>query len=102
MISTILNELVIENGVTCIMRKELPNWYGIQDVGFIWHGEWAAPEVEYNGKTVNAIEVGESLWNDFYEEFGRSPTDEEFDEYMIEHQDMVKFLIEEIFAREKM
>lgn len=100
MISTILNELVIENGVTCIMRKELPNWYGIQDVGFIWLGEGSDSKVEYNGKTASAIEVGESLWEDFYEEFGRSPTDEEFDEYMIEHQDRVKFLIEEIFARE--
>ena len=100
MTSTILKELVVENGVACIKHKELPNWYGIQDVGFIWHGEWAPPEVEYNGKTANAIEVGESLWEDFYEEFGRDPTDEEFDEYIIKHQDSVKFLIEEVFARE--
>ena len=37
------------------------------------------------------------MFEDFYEDFGRSPTDKEFDEYMIKHQDRVKFLIEKLW-----
>ncbi len=30
--------------------KELPDWYGIPNIGFVYHGGWADSEVEYKGK----------------------------------------------------
>ena len=41
MLSTIESELVVEDGIARVQSKELPNYCGIEDVGFIWHGEWA-------------------------------------------------------------
>ena len=52
---------------TCSM-KESPNWYGIEDVGFIWHGSWSDPEIEYKGKRLNATIVEDTMWERFREE----------------------------------
>lgn len=52
MISTIERDFIVNDGVGTFPMKELPNWYGISDVGFIWHGEWSDSEIEYKGKTI--------------------------------------------------
>ena len=47
------------------MKK--PNWYGIENVYFIWHGEWADPEIYYRGKYYNATVAEEecyAIWRD--------------------------------------
>lgn len=61
MVSTIERELLSNKG------KELPNWYGIEGVGFIWRNSWSDPEIEYKGKRINAYIVEDTMWERFRE-----------------------------------
>ena len=45
MISTLERDNSIE-GILFRKMKELPDWYGLTGVGFIWHGEWNDPDVK--------------------------------------------------------
>lgn len=49
MISTIERDWICKNGVFYFPMKELPDWYGIPNIGFVYHGGWADSEVEYKG-----------------------------------------------------
>lgn len=63
-----------------------PWWYGIKSVQFIYHGEWADPELYYRGRFYNAT-VAEDYLYDMYK------SDEpgvEFEEWMKSNQDLVK------------
>lgn len=68
MVSTIERDLVSVNGVLALQWKEYPNWYGIEDIGFIWRGSWSDPEIEYNGKRLNSTIVEDTMWERFRED----------------------------------
>lgn len=92
MISTMEYDFKIENGVVSFPMKELPNWYGIEDVGFIWHGQWSDPEIEYKSKRINCYIVEDTMWDRFKED---GFCDEDlFGNYMRENADEVRELIE--------
>ena len=65
MISKMENELRMVNGRCVVRMRELPNWYGIEDIGFIWRGQWADPQIEYNKMRVNATVVENTMWERF-------------------------------------
>lgn len=75
--------------------KELPNWYGIPDVKFIYHNNWSDPEVFYNGKRYNPVETENTMWiNWLYDENGNFVREREddmdgFRSYMVNNRDMV-------------
>lgn len=97
MISTMERDFKVENGVASFPMKEYPNWYGIEDIGFIWHGEWADPEIEYKGKRINSTIVEDTMWERFREdceEDGEIPTEDKFVLYMMVNQEDVYELIE--------
>jgi len=99
MISTIERDFKVENGVASFPMKEYPNWYGIEDIGFIWHGAWSDPEIEYKGKRINATIVEDTMWERYKEdceEQGKNADAciDEFDTYMINNADTVYELIE--------
>lgn len=89
MVSTIENDLKMVDGVMKVVPKELRDWYGIEGIGFVWHGEWADPEIEYKGKRCSCYEVEDTLWNEFREEYPNRDEDE-FEVYMWENQEHVK------------
>ena len=92
--STIETTLVKdENGKWHVTEKELPNWYGIEGIGFVWHGEWADPEIEYKGKRCSCYTVEDTMWQRFREECPEANEDE-FDKYMWENQEDVIELTE--------
>ena len=31
----------------------MQKFYGIENINFIWHGEWNDPEIEYKGNLIN-------------------------------------------------
>lgn len=41
--------------------------FGLKDARFIWHGEWADPEIEYKEKIYNYYDIEDYLWS-LYEE----------------------------------
>lgn len=97
MLSTIERDLYKVNGMMAIGWKELPNYCGIPDIGYIWHNEWADPELEYKGKRVNAANVEMSMWEDYNIEcefLGTEPTDDGFAEYIRQNKEDVYELIE--------
>ena len=97
MISTIEHDMKFENGVAALTMKEYPSWYGIEDIGFIWHGEWSDPEIEYKGKRINATIVEDTMWERYREECEELGIDTnlfDFDAYMGENAESVYELIE--------
>jgi len=50
------------------MSNETKNFYGLDGIEFIWHGEWADPEVEYEGRRFNYYDLEDPLWEIFREE----------------------------------
>ena len=100
MISTIERDLVNVNGTMAIGWKEFPNWYGIENVGFVWHGEWSDPDIEYKGNRINAYIVEDTMWERFREECKEEGKNADscidyFDNhYMKEHAEDVYELIE--------
>ena len=99
MTSTIERSFNEQNGQMVFGYKEYPNWYGIEDVGFIYHGSWSDPEIEYKGKRINSYIVEDTMWERFKEECEEQGKDadaciDDFDIYMIEHSEDVYELVE--------
>lgn len=69
--------------------KKRNDWRGVPGVKMIWHGEWADPELEYDGMTVNYYDVEESLY-EYAKELGINADDDyEFNEWLQSNPDTV-------------
>lgn len=76
--------------------KERPNYCGIEDIGYISHGEWSDAELEYKGKLFNENVVSDAMWGRFIEEFPEKDGDyEAFNQYMYDNKDEVYELLED-------
>lgn len=54
-----------------------PDWfYGVDGVEYIWHGEYADPEVWYKGELFNYYDLEDWLYSDFIETTGSKDSDE--------------------------
>lgn len=99
MISTLERDNSIE-GILFGKMKELPDWYDISDIGYIWHGEWSDPEIEYKGKRINATIVEDTMWERWIRDDdgrlidGRESDDDGFKKFMLDNKDEVYELIE--------
>lgn len=51
-------------------------FYGIYDIQFIWHGEWADPELIWHGKSFNYYDLENALYCDFKEEHPNGSDDD--------------------------
>ena len=71
-----------------------PNWYGIPDLKFINHGSWADAEIEYKGLIFNELDIEETYFNWFNEEYPKY-SDELFESFMLEQGDNIKFELAE-------
>ena len=90
MTSTIERNFVVKNGLASFPMKEYPNYCGIEDIGYISHGEWADAELEYKGKLFNENVVSDAMWERFIEEFPDKDGDyETFSQYMYDNKDEV-------------
>ena len=97
MISTIERDFKVENGKASFPMKQYPDWYGIEGIGFIYHGCWSDPEIEYKGKRINATIVEDTMWERYKEdceEQGVPANDSNFYTYMIDNAEDVYELIE--------
>lgn len=87
--STIESTFVFdENGTAKLVPKELPNWYDITNIGFVWHGEWADPEIEYKGKRCSCYIVEDTMWGQFRDDYPDA-NENDFDQYMKDNEDEV-------------
>lgn len=99
MISTLERENSID-GMLFGKMKELPDWYGFTDIGFVWHGEWSDPEIEYEGRRINANIIEDSMWDRWIRDDdgklidGKENDDDGFAQFMLDNKDEVYELIE--------
>lgn len=97
MFSTLRKTIITKQGIYLIVPVEYPDWYGLPEVGFIWHGEWADPELEYKGKEFNSHIVEDTMWeryNEYCEENDKIPDYDDFAKYMEENEDEVYELLD--------
>lgn len=95
--STLRKTIITKQGIHLIVPVEYPDWYGLPEVGFIWHGAWADPELEYKGKEFNSHIVEDTMWeryNEYCEENDKIPDYDDFAKYMTEHEDEVYELLD--------
>ena len=48
----------------------LPNWYGIEGIGFEWRGAWNEPLLHYKGHTFYNWDIEDALWDNYVEDGG--------------------------------
>ena len=100
MVSTMEKDFNLVNGKYVFGFKIYPDWYGIPNIGFVYHNDWSDPEIEYKGKRINSTIVEDTMWERFREECeeqGKNVCEyiDYFDNhYMKEHSDEVYELIE--------
>ena len=70
----------------------MANWYGIPEIKFIWHNEWADPEIEYRGRRCSCYIVEDTMWERYREDDLSDP--DEFERYMRENAEEVRELCE--------
>ncbi len=100
MTSTMERGFVVKNGVASFPMKEYPDWYGIPNIGFIWHGNWSDPEIEYKGKRIDSYIVEDTMWERWIHDDNdnlipeREGDDDGFAKYMRDNADEVCYLID--------
>lgn len=100
MTSTMECTLAKVDGVVKVVPREFPNWYGIEEIGFIWNGNWADPEIEYKGKRCSCYAIEDTMWSRFLEEYPDKKEDE-FEAFMWENENEVIELCEHVlFGKE--
>jgi len=72
--------------------KEGQEWYGIPGIKWLYHGDWADPEIEVDGLVYNVPDLGieDSMWYELQEQLGRDPSDSEFQDFMLKNGDDIK------------
>ena len=74
-----------EDGNVYTNSKE--TYRGVPGSTYIWHGEWADPEVLWKGSEINVNNVENSLWASYKEdcyEYGDKPTEDGFEDWLEE------------------
>lgn len=106
MLSEIDKDLKKVNGTWAIVKKEYPNWYGFEDVGYIWRGSWSDPVLEYKGNIINCPMIEDTMWERYtHDDDGnylseREEDEEGFVEYMKENAYEVYELLENAITLE--
>lgn len=79
--------------------KEL--YRGVKGAIFVYHGDWADPEILYKNHSINYWDAEQSLWynyKEYCEENNIKPTDDGFEKYVNEYEDVASTLDELVWA----
>lgn len=90
----------IMKGTRKTMESSKDNWFGIPDAKFIYNGDWADPEVEYRGVTLNYWSIEEGLLNVYREDHPEDRKDRGFDKWMKENPRAVECELEMLYDAE--
>lgn len=58
------------------------DWFGILGAKYIYHGDWADPEIHYDGVSLNYNDVEDMLLAEYREEHPEDRNDDGFDDWM--------------------
>jgi len=76
----------------------MANYLGIKGVKFIYHGDWADPEIMYKGYLFNYYDVEDPLWEDFQDRTNGQGTADEFEQWLKDNPYYVTDWLEELIA----
>ena len=79
-------------------------FYGIEGIEFVWHGEWADPEIEYRAKRFNYWDVEDALYGYYKEdceEAGTEPQDRNFPAWLHAHPQEAYSMLDDWIAVEE-
>lgn len=65
---------------TYVDNKPKDLYCGVPDVEFVYHGDWADPELIYQGKSYDYYDIEDPMWEAYNEDFP-APKDYNSDEY---------------------
>ena len=68
-----------------MLHNELPNWYGIDGIGFEFRGAWNDPLLHYKGRKFNGNDVQDGLWELYVEDTGNIVDNEEWVQYVVDN-----------------
>ena len=60
----------------------LPNWYGINGIGFEWRGSQGDPVLHYKGYAFNGNDIQDALWDMFLEDHGNPDNNDEWETFV--------------------
>ena len=76
----------------------MANYCNVPGVQFIYHGDWADPELIYKDHVFNAHDVEDSLWDEFQEQTDDHGTAEEYAAFVHAHPALLTDLLDDIIA----
>lgn len=78
----------------------IPNWYGINGIGFEWRGSQNDPVLHYKGYTFNGNDIQDALWDMFLEDHGNPDNNDEWETFVTNNAiDYLDTLIELDFTQ---
>ena len=79
----------------------MAKWKYFNEAKFIWNGHYDDPQLEYKGKVINSHVIEDVLWdrfNEYAEEEGLEPNEENFTTYCNNNQYDIRELFEDAIA----
>jgi len=75
----------------------MAKWKYFNEAEFIYNGDWNDPQLKYKGKIYNSHIIEDTMWdrfNEYAEEEGVEPNEENFTIYCLNNQDDIRELFE--------
>lgn len=72
----------LEGLVKRVDESHSKDWLGIKGATYIYHGDWADPEIQYDGMSLNYYDVEDGLLAEYREENPDDKNDIGFDDWM--------------------
>ena len=63
----------------------LPNWYGIDGIGFEWRGSQSTSLLHYEGHTFYDCDIEDALWENYVEDGGNTDNYDEWQSYVMDN-----------------
>ena len=76
----------------------MANYCNVPGVQFIYHGDRADPELIYKDHMFNALDVEDSLWNEFREKTNGKGTADEYASWVAVHPSLLTDLLDDLIA----
>ena len=76
----------------------MANYCGIPGVEFIYHGDWADPELIYKDHVFNVYDAEDFLWDEFQERTNNTGACEEFVQWLHDNPYLVTNYLDDLIA----
>ena len=79
----------VEKRLNNKLNEDNNHFRGCKKIKMIWHGDWADPELMYNGHVANYWDIEDSIYNAAIEDGVNADDDAEFNAYCQAHEDEI-------------